>query len=306
MAKGSGLRTQWRERLSGLLLISPVMGVVAVFIGFPIVAAALYSFGYTRGPNTAVSLIAQDQILGHHGNLTIGAYRQIFGQSDFLRSLIVTVLVTAVSTIIVLVLSWSIALYLRLRGGLVSKWLNTLAVVPLFLPTIIGAYAILTFYGGSGFVPSLLHILGWKKPPILAYSNPGNTVGQIWSNLPFGVLLISSGLGAVPQELIEAAQDAGARGGRRAFTILLPLCRLPTLITLTFTAISVVGSFTIPYLVGPNSPNMLGVLMALYFTTFNRPQQAEVMAMVVFGLAIGLAVVYIWSNFRNAPRRTGS
>lgn len=285
------------------MFIAPVVALIALFIGFPIVTAVLYSVGYTGGPNAAVSIVAQDQVLGRDGGLTLGAYAQVFHQDDFMQSLVVTVLVTVISTAVVLVLSWAIGLYVRLRGGLISRWLTTLSVVPLFLPTIIGAYAILNFYGGGGFWVSVLADLGWKNAPVLGYSTAGDIIGQIWSNLPFAVLMVSSGLAQVPDALLEAAADAGARGRRRTATILLPLCRVPTLIALSFTAISVVGSFTIPYLVGPNSPNMLGVLMALYFTSFNRPQQAEVMAVVVFLLAIGLAAVYIWSNFRTAARR---
>ena len=295
--------TRNRQWLQGLAFIMPVVAVMAIFIGLPIIAAVLYSFGYTKGPNAAVAIVAQDQVLGRGGSLTLGAYAQVFHQSDFLQSLDVTLLVTVVSTVVVLVLSWLVSLYVRLRGGFMSRWLTTLSIVPLFLPTIIGAYAILSFYGGGGFWVSVLTQLGWKSAPVLGYSTAGDVIGQIWSNLPFAVLMVSAGLAQVPNAFLEAAADAGARSARRTATILLPLCRVPTLIALSFTAISVVGSFTIPYLVGPNSPNMLGVLMALYFTSFNRPQQAEVMAVVVFLLAIGVAAVYIWSNFRVAARR---
>lgn len=74
------------------------------------------------------------------------------------------------------------------------------------------------------------------------------------------------------------------------------------MIATTFTAIGVLGSFTVPYFTGPNAPSMLGVDISKYFQAFNHPQQAIVMAVVVFVLASGIAFFYVWANFRSAKK----
>jgi hypothetical protein len=40
--------------------------------------------------------------------------------------------------------------------------------------------------------------------------------------------------------------------------------------------------------------------MSNYFSSFNQPQQAVVIAFIVFVIASGIAAVYVWANFRSA------
>jgi ABC-type spermidine/putrescine transport system permease subunit I len=118
------------------------------------------------------------------------------------------------------------------------------------------------------------------------------------------VLMMSSGLNGVPNNLIEAARDSGAGMPRVVRSILLPMNVIPTVIVATFTGIYVLGSFTVPYLTGPTAPNLLGPSMSNFFSAFNQPQQAEVLAIVVFVLALGIGAVYVWANVRTG-RRSG-
>jgi len=45
---------------------------------------------------------------------------------------------------------------------------------------------------------------------------------------------------------------------------------------------------------------MFGVEITNFFTAYNRPQQSVVMAFIVFAAASGIAISYIWANFRSA------
>jgi ABC-type spermidine/putrescine transport system permease subunit I len=112
--------------------------------------------------------------------------------------------------------------------------------------------------------------------------------------------MITSGLQSVPNALIETAQDAGASFMRIVRTILIPLAFVPIVIACTFTAIGIMGSFTVPLFLGPNQPTMFGVEITNFFTAYNRPQQSIVMAFIVFAAASGIAISYIWANFRSA------
>ena len=66
--------------------------------------------------------------------------------------------------------------------------------------------------------------------------------------------------------------------------------------------IGVLGQFTVPYFMGPNAPQQLGVAISNQFQSFNQPQQAAAIAVVVFVLASGIAAVYVWVNFRSAKK----
>jgi ABC-type spermidine/putrescine transport system permease subunit I len=282
-------------------MVLPPVAVVAVFIGFPVGAAIAYTLGKTGGPNSVVSLLAQRQHVAHHG-VTIAAYREVLGNEHVRADLWATIWVTLLTVAVVLALSWSIALYLRLSNTRLARIVSGLSVVPLFIPVVIASYAIVVFYSSDGFLRSIAYHLGWHSFPTYGYTLTGVTLGEIWVNVPFGVLMMSSGLNSVPDALIEAARDAGASLPRTVRSVLLPMNIVPSVITATFTGIYVLGSFTVPYLIGPSAPNLMGPSMTNFFSAFNQPQQAEVMAMIVFVLAAGIGAIYVWANMRTSKR----
>jgi ABC-type spermidine/putrescine transport system permease subunit I len=286
-------------------MVLPPVAVVAVFIGFPVGAAIAYTLGKTGGPNSTVSLLAQRQHVAHHG-VTTAAYREVLGNSHVRADLWATVWVTLVTIAVVVLLSWAIGLYLRLSDSRIARIVSALSVVPLFIPVVIASYAILTFYASQGFIKTLAYHVGWHSFPTLGYTLWAVVIGEIWVNVPFGVLMMSSGLNSVPNALIEAARDSGASLPRTVRSVLLPMNVIPTVIVATFTGIYVLGSFTVPYLTGPSAPNLMGVSMSNFFSAFNQPQQAEVMAMIVFVLAIGIGTIYVWANVRAAKRASST
>jgi ABC-type spermidine/putrescine transport system permease subunit I len=282
-------------------MVLPPVAVVAVFIGFPVGTAIAYTLGKVGGPNSTIALIAQRQHVAHHG-VTTAAYREVLGNPHVRTDLYATIWVTLVAVACVVVLSWAIALYLRLSDSWIARVVSALSVIPLFIPVVIASYAILTFYAATGFMRTLAYHIGWHSFPTLGYTLWCVLLAEVWVNIPFGVLMMSSGLSGVPNNLIEAARDSGAGMPRVVRSILLPMNIIPTVIVATFTAIYVLGSFTVPYLTGPTAPNLLGPSMSNFFSAFNQPQQAEVLAIVVFVLALGIGAVYVWANVRTGKR----
>ena len=299
-ARGSlGARTASRLSPIGFALALPPILLVLFFVGVPVVLALGFSLGFTGGLNSVVAMIGLNVHQAENWWGTVAAYQDVFGNPQFLRDLGVTILVTVVSTLIVLAMALGIGLYLRMKGGWLANLLSGLAVIPLFIPVVIGSWAILTFYSGDGFVRSFFAQFGLDGPT-WGYTIVAVVIGSVWTSLPFAVLMVSSGLQAVPDALIEAARDAGAGFTRITVSILAPMTFVPIVIAGTFTAIGVIGSYTVPYFTGPNSPNMLGVTLTSYFTSYNQPQQSVVMAFTVFFAASGIGAFYVWANFRNA------
>lgn len=282
-------------------MVLPPVAVIAVFIGFPVLAAIAYTLGRADGPNSVVNLFAQRQHVVDHG-ITLDAYREVLSTPSVRSDLWATIWITLATLAIVLVVAWAVALYLRLADTRLARAVAALSVVPLFIPVVIAGYASLVFYSSDGFPRTIAYHLGFEGFPTLGYTLTCVLITQVWVSIPFGVLMMSSGLNAVPDSLIEAARDAGASLPRTIVSVLLPLNVIPTVITATFTGIAVLGSFTIPYLTGPSAPNMLGPVMTNFFGSYGQAQQAEVMAMIVFMLAIGIGSVYVWANVRAQKR----
>jgi len=292
------------SRLSplGFVMALPPILLVLLFVGFPVVLALAFSIGFTGGLNSIVAMIGLNV---HHADNwwgTFAAYADVFSNAQFLQDLLVTVVVTVVSAVVVLFMAMGIGLYLRMRGGWLANVLSGLAVVPLFIPVVIASWAILTFYSGDGFVRSVFALVGLQGPT-WGYTVIAIVIGSVWTSLPFAVLMVASGLQAIPDAMIEAARDAGAGFVRIAYSIMMPMAFIPIVIAGTFTAIGVIGSFTVPYFTGPNAPTMLGVTLTNYFTTYNEPQQSIVMAFTIFIAAAGIGAFYVWANFRSAKEQ---
>jgi len=287
------------RRPLGFFLALPPIVLILLFVGFPIVLAFAFSIGLTGGLNHVIASIGLNVHEAENWWGTPAAYLEVLSSPRILRDLVTTVVVTALSTTVVIFLALGIGLFLKLRDGRMARLLSGLAIIPLFIPVVIASWAIVTFYSGDGFLRSIFAQFG-VEAPVWAFTLVAVVIGSVWTSLPFAVLMITSGLQAIPNAMIEAARDAGAGFMRIVVSILVPMAFVPILIAITFTAIGVVGSFTVPYFTGPNAPNMLGVSMSNYFSAFNQPQQAVVMAFIVFLIASGIAATYVWANFRSA------
>ena len=279
----------------GLLMSLPPILFMVGFIGVPIALAVAYSLGDLSAANTATVELALHQIRAVHG-ITLGVYKELLSSPLFLEDLWATIWITAVTVGVVLALAWAISLYMTFAEGPLSKILGILYIVPMFIPVVIASYALLSFYNQGGWLSSLFTQLGMPNAEMPSYTGVGILIGQIWTNISFAVLMISAGLKAVPPSQLEAARDIGASRMSTVWNVLVPQNLLSTMIATAFTAIGVLGSFTVPYLMGPNAPQMLGVAMYNYFATYGQPQQAQAMAIMLFVMALGVAYVYIRAN----------
>ncbi len=282
----------------------PVL-VTLAFTGFPVVLAVLYTLGKTGGFNETISRVGQHQVQARHG-LSLGAYRNFFASHALRADLFITLWVTLASTAALVALAWMLALFVRFSGGWIGRLISTLYVVPMFIPSVIASYALVTFWEQNGKLAAIFYQLGIPNGWMPGFTSTGVVLGLVWTNIPFAVILLSSSLQGVPEVLIEAARDVGSSWWRIIWSVLLPLNRLPTIIVIVFTATGTLGNFTIPDIMGPNAPQMLGVAMTKYYQSYGQPQQAEVMAVLVFLAALVLSAFYVASSRadrkRNAAR----
>jgi putative spermidine/putrescine transport system permease protein len=284
-----------REAAIGLLMVAPPIAVLLFLIIFPALQAAIFSLGIVPSDNLVFST---GQHLVNSKTPTLDVYRDLLA-SPFIRDdLWLTVWISLLSVLLVAVVAYVLALYVRFGGGQLPKIVRSLYLIPMFVPVVIASYAAITFYVDRGVLAALLHAIGlpFNSP---AYKPSGVVITQVWYNIPFAVLMLGSGLDGIEQELVESAHDVGAGFLTVLWRIVLPMNLVPLLIVLTFTFIGVVGSFTIPFLIGPNAPQMLGVAIQAYFSNYNQPQPAVAMAVLLFAICALAGAVYVWATSRS-------
>ncbi len=272
-----------KEGALGLLLVLPPLLVLVFLIILPAITAVIDTLTPPPGAAPGPTLVHYSHVL---------ATRVVRSDIGF------SIVITAISVASVFCLSYPLALYLRFNQGRLPGLLAILFTIPLFVPVVIASFAMITFLVNHGLVSTILYRLGVQRFPPLMYNATGIVLTEVWASIPFAVLILGAGLQAIDDALIDGARDVGAGRLRTFVSIILPLNTTPTMITLTLLFISIFGSFTIPYLVGGNAPQMLGVTMTNYLTQYFRREDAVTMAVIAFAIASVVGVVYVISVSR--------
>jgi ABC-type spermidine/putrescine transport system permease subunit I len=277
-----------RRRPLGLLLVAPPVLLAFWLVIFPAAGAVWSTFRVETPEGAAWSL---------------ENYAFFFTDAYSLANLRLTVLVTAMVCTLVVGICLPIAIYLRYATGPLPALVQTLVLFPLFVPSIIVAYAFIRMLGPNGFVDTVLVGLGLPKIASPYLSPWGPVIGLVWDSLPLTLLLLLAGLGNVPKAAIEAARDVGA--GRLAILtrIILPRIWQTLLVTLSFNVIGNFSAFTLPYLLGPAAPEMMGPFMDRTFGDVQDVAAAKTQATVTFAICAAFGALYVWSIARGRRAR---
>ena len=244
-------------------------------------------------------------VAGPHGHqISLDTYRFFFSDSYSLRNLWLTLWVTATVAALLLVVCLPISLYLRFAKSRIAAFVQGLAILPMFVPSVILAYALIRTIGPNGAVDLLLNAVGLPRIASPYLTPWGPIIGLVWDNIPITVLMLTAGLGVVSDNAIEAARDAGA--GRIALLrhIILPQMGNAILVALSFAVLGVFSAFTLPYVLGPASPEMMGPFMSRTFNDLNDPRMAITQAVITFTICAGFGAFYVHSVARGRARRT--
>src|SRR5262249_7790038 len=153
-------------------------------------------------------------------------------------------------------------------------YVQGLAIFPLFVPSVILAYAFIRVLGPNGTVDLLLNAVGLPKIRTPYLTPWGPVIGLLWDNIPLTVLILLSGLGSISNAEVEAGGDVGA-GPLSVFRHLtLPQLGNSILVAMSFTILGLFSAFTLPYVLGPASPEMMGPYMQRTFRGNNDPVDA--------------------------------
>jgi len=231
--------------------------------------------------------------------LDFGTYGAFFSDPYSMANLWVTIWTTAVCAVLLLLIGMPIALYLRFTKGPLSAYVQALALFPLFVPSVILAYAMIRFIGPNGMVDIVLNSVGLPKINSPYLTPWGPIIGLVWDNLPLTVLMLVAGLGVVSDNAIEAARDAGARPLSVLRHIILPQIGNAVLVVISFAVLGIFSAFTLPYVLGPAAPEMMGPYMQRTFSDLMQPREAITQAVITFFFCAIFGAFYVRSVARN-------
>ena len=274
---------------AGYALIAPPLIILVLLIFYP-------------AGQAIVRTVMTDQEVGITAGLTLDRYFNFFADPIARSNLWFTIWVTVVTTALLFLVCFPLSLYLRFSSSRIAGIVQVLALFPLFVPGVILAFALIRYLGPRGTVDTFLRIVFNYTGFVTPYLKPSGIIfALVWDHIPFTVLVLTAGLRQVEDSVIEAARDVGASGLRVFFQIVLPLIQRPLLIVFCLNMIGIFGSFTIPYLLGPAAPQMMGVYMQHTFTDYLDRSGAETQAVLSFLICSVIGALYV----RTVTRRRG-
>ena len=218
---------------------------------------------------------------------TIGTanYETLFTDEFYLRSLWLTIKVSAIATICTLVMSFPVAYVIaRMR----SRWAMVMlagVVVSSFVTIVIKVYGLIVIFSAEGGLNALLMSIGLLDKPYTIIGNAtGVVVGLMQFTMGFGVLLLYGVVRSIPTSLEEAATIHGASRARVFWRVVLPLS-LPGVIVGSLMMFNLcMGAFTSASLLGGGRVFTLPVLI-----------QRSVIIETKYGMGATLAAVLLVS-----------
>jgi putative spermidine/putrescine transport system permease protein len=262
------------------LLIAPPVLIMALLIFWPAIQAVFETLFLTNATTGKLSLSLQN-------------YINFFRDPILLQNLWFTLEITLGTVVVLFIVGFPLALYLRFSKSRIAAVVQVLTLFPLFVPGVILAFAMIRFLGTHGMLDTLLRMLGSTKFST-PYQHPsGVLIALVWDNIPFTVLVLTAGLRQVEDSVIESARDVGANQWQIFMLIILPLVTRAVLIVFCLNVIGVFGAFTLPYLIGPAQPMMMGVSMQQTFNGYKDRIGALTQAVITFIFCAAVGVLYV-------------
>ncbi|MER5441650.1 ABC transporter permease [Streptomyces sp. NPDC002790] len=268
-----------RLRLS-LLLAAPLTWLVVAYLGS--LAVLFLSALWTTDPFTS-DIVRTWTLDNFKALFTTGVYRQVA-----LRSVGVALGVTALCIVIAFPIAFCTARVAK------PRWRPLLVVAiltPLWASYLVKAYAWRVMLAQGGLLDWLLKPFGLDAP---GYGLVATVLVLTYLWLPYMILPIHAGLERVPDSMLDASADLGARAWRTFRTVLFPLVLPSVAAGSVFTFSLSLGDYIAVQIVGGKT-QLIGNLVYANIT-LDLPLAA----------ALGTVPVVVIVLYLLAVRRTGA
>ena len=245
-------------------LILPAAAMIFTFMALPMLVMALISvlepgnfggvkWGAYSGDAYQKFILERDL----SDNLVVNTdYLGIFSRSFSL---------SAVTTVLTLLLGFPAALYIALQPPKRRQILMFLVSIPFWTNLLVRTYSWILLLRNGGLVQSGLEVFGFQGSLNLLYTDFAVQVGLVYSFLPFMVLPIFTSLEKLDWRLVEAAFDLGANRWGALRRVILPLAAPGIASGCILVFVPALGSYFIPELLGGSRALMIGNLIQNQF-----------------------------------------
>jgi multiple sugar transport system permease protein len=273
------------------VLLSPTFLVLALVVGYPIIAALRESlYRRSQGLDEQGFVVQADKFVGlsTYADIFFGdkatAFWRAFGNTTFFT-------VTSVAIETVLGVAMALVMQQAFRGrGLVRASI----LVPWAIPTAVSALLWRWIFQADGVANVMIgrQVL-WTTEGF--HAKVAVIIADTWKTAPFIGLLVLAGLQTIPREIYEAARVDGAGARQQFWRITLPLIKPVLLVAVLFRLLDVLRMFDLPFvLIGERKQSVETLSMLAYDEASNlRYGVAAAYATILFVYVAVVAYAFV-------------
>ncbi|MFF4172628.1 carbohydrate ABC transporter permease [Streptomyces sp. NPDC001744] len=304
-SRGTGKRRSVRKRSLAThwyawAMVAPVVVVIGVIIGYPLVRGIYLSFTDANERNVARS-IGVNQIPATYEFVGLDNYTEALTGTQFLGTLLWTVVWTVACVSITFALGLTLANVLnrRIVGRSVYRML---LVLPWAVPGFVSVFAWrFLFDERRGLLNEILagggiSAVPWLNDPTVAKF--AVVAVNVWLGVPFMMVALLGGLQSIPGELYEAAEMDGANAWQRFRNITMPGLGSVSTTVILLSTIWTFNMFPVIFLLtrgGPGEATQILVTQAYKFSFEISPRdfaQSSTWGVLILILLMVFAAVY--------------
>lgn len=264
-----------------VLLALPMLWLLVIYIGS---LTALFITSIWKIDTFTSKIVRQFTLENFLDVFTDRAYFNVT-----IRTLFVAICVTLICALIAIPMAFFMA---RIARPKFRPVMVALVISPLWASYLVKIYAWRTmFYPEKGFINWLLEPIGITSPGFGIFAV---IIGLTYLWLPYMVLPIYAGMEKLPDSLLDASSDLGAKAGRTFFSVVLPITWPAIIAGSIFTFSLSMGDYITVQILG-GTFQMLGNVVYQNFS-LNLP----------FAAAVALIPVLIMVLYLFAIRKSGA
>lgn len=268
------MKTRIRSRLPVLVAAGPYAAVIILLVLVPLLYIAV------------MSIMTRPSYGGVEFTVSFSGYRSLFDRA-YLVALWNSVRISLVSTVLILAVSYPMALILARANRKTASRLIVLMMIPYFTNGMVRLYSYVTLFNANGILNTLLRRLGAAAPLELLYTENAVILGLLYVCIPYAVLPMYASLEKIDQSVLEASYDLGARRAHTFLRITLPLSMPGVYAAAVISFVPSLGSYFVSDILGGSKTLLVGNLIKNQFeSTRNWPLGSALSILLVAGTLI--------------------
>jgi putative spermidine/putrescine transport system permease protein len=184
-------------------------------------------------------------------SLSFENFETLFNEPVYRTIVLRTILIAALVTITDAILAFPIAFYMAKVASRRAKAILVIAVlIPLWSSYLVKVLSWRNMLSGGGLIDWVLEPIGLSSPGLTGNTSVWLVMSYLW--LPYMILPIFAGLERIPNTLISASEDLGAKPFMTFRRVILPLAFPAVVAGSIFTFALTLGDYITPRLVSNN------------------------------------------------------